>query len=134
MIIIVVTSLNGVLAKKRRKKFSCETINYQQDSNSNVEVKLCARISSMYIKQQGLSKRAARSLQQDILEDISSQRVSNNKRLCPEECAKTVETVYVYQNCSDENGGDDNGGDGCGLDPLEGIDKIFEESSDPNYI
>jgi hypothetical protein len=117
VIIIVVTSLNGVLAK--RKQFSCITMDYKQSSDSNVEVKLCAKITQKDRKVLGLSKRVASKLQESILEQISSERVSNNKGFC-------------YPCPSSE--GIDNGSDGCGLDPLDGIDKILEGPSNPDYI
>ena len=140
MIIIVVTSLNGVLAKKSRKKFSCQTINYQKDSNTNVEVKLCAKLTRQYISDNSLSRRAAKGLQNIILKDITSQRVSNNKALCPNECAQTVETVYVNKDCSDENDGDENVGDVNGGDDdsyssiMDGLKDLNEENSNPDYI
>lgn len=117
MIIIVVTSLNGVLAKK--KNFSCITMDYKQNPDSNVEVKLCAKITQKDRKELGLSKRVASKLQESILEQISSERVSNNKGFC--------------QPCPTSEG-IDNGGDGCGITSNEAIEQILEQkTSNPDY-
>lgn len=107
VIIIVVTSLNGVLAKKRN--FSCKFFNYQQNPDSNVPVKVCTKIPRDYIKKNSLTRRVVRSLQNSILEEISIQRVSKN--------------IESYGPCES---GDEN-------ESYQTMDDVLKGSSSPDY-